>query len=112
MVGAARSLQSNSSRDVLSSKLFSFKCSLRPLQLLELFAAVKSQLIINKAGSVEFSVSLQMHFLSYCLSLTWVLIGFWGQIAIEITLTQNSAANSVLCKPLVGKMVLEQLLAF
>lgn len=57
MVGAAQSLQSNSSRDVLSSKLFSFKCFLRPLQLLELFAAVKSQLIINEAGSVEFSVS-------------------------------------------------------
>lgn len=57
MVGAAQSLQSNSSRDVLSSKLFSFKCFLRPLQLLELFSAVKSQLFINKAGSVEFSVS-------------------------------------------------------
>lgn len=58
---------------------------------------------------MEFSVSLQMRFLSRCLSLTWILIGFWGQAAIEITVTRNLIANSVLCKPFIGKMVLDQL---
>lgn len=44
-----------------------------------------------------------MCFLSYYLSLTWILIGFWGRVAIEIAVTQNVIANSILSKPFIRK---------
>lgn len=68
-------------------------------------AALVENIICNHVlhANVACSCPKQMCFLSYYLSLTRILIGFWGRVAIKIAVTQNLIANSILSKPFIRK---------